>query len=49
MCDNEEFSVLLHLKDCPFGYRCLANDCIQCAELQPKSEIDFDYEAEDER
>ena len=48
MSQSENFSALLHLQQCPYGYQCLANDCIQCAELQPKGEIDFDYEAEDE-
>lgn len=48
MSNSEMMSSLFHNKDCPFGYQCLANDCMQCAELQPEGETDFDYEAEDE-
>ena len=33
MNSNEMLSFLLHNQDCPFGYQCLANDCLQCAEL----------------
>ena len=42
MNNSEMLSSLLHNKECPFGYRCLANDCIECAELQPEIETGFD-------
>ena len=33
MSNSEMLSSLFHNKDCPFGYQCLANDCIECSEL----------------
>lgn len=31
---------LLHNKDCPYGYRCRAMDCIECAEIYAAEEVD---------
>ena len=39
---NEDISLLLHLQQCPFNYQCLANDCMECAELQQTGSCEDD-------
>ena len=34
MGDKPRIDGLLYDKDCPFGYNCLAVDCMECIELR---------------
>ena len=42
---NENAQVLLHGRECPFGYRCLAVDCLECMEINmEKGEVSRENE-----
>ena len=28
--NNQTLATLLHNRECPFGYQCMATDCIEC-------------------
>ena len=32
-CCNGNVANILHEKECPFQYKCLSTDCIECAKL----------------
>lgn len=33
---NQNMASVLHNKNCPYGYQCMALDCIECQELHEK-------------
>lgn len=33
MTNGQKMVVLLHSGKCPVGYKCLANDCVECMKL----------------
>lgn len=36
--DNQKLVQLLYDRVCPYGYRCLSVDCMECAKLQAEQE-----------
>ena len=35
MKQNEQtLATLLHNRECPFGYQCMATDCIECVKIR---------------
>ena len=37
MC-NQILADLLHGGECPFGYQCIANDCVECVKIHMEKE-----------
>ena len=38
---NQSLSSLLYKRECPFGYQCKTNDCMECAKIHmEKGETD---------
>ena len=31
---NKPLASLLHIRECPFGYQCMATDCMECAKIR---------------
>lgn len=36
--ENKSLAVLLHDRECPFGYQCLSPDCIECMKLHAEEQ-----------
>lgn len=31
---NQILAALLHGRECPFGYQCMATDCVECVKIR---------------
>ena len=32
--NDQILAALLHSRECPFGYQCMATDCIECVKIR---------------
>lgn len=40
--NNQTLAALLHSRECPFGYQCMATDCIECVKIRMEKGSDAD-------